>query len=123
TQPKKHLKSTSLGIGPRSGATSSARPVSEQRSRRATPAYSNGAAAAAATEHASPRLAVPAPAGGDPRKTAPGIAPAVVEANLASGGKTFGNSSEARQGNAALAADTVDEPITPPQPAGKAPPP
>jgi hypothetical protein len=83
-------------------------------------------------EHKAPRLSTPAPAGGDPRKTTPGIAPATVQANLASGGKAFGAAtSEARQGNTAQAmtaeaiapSPSVPEPAAAePAPAAKAPP-
>jgi hypothetical protein len=98
--------------------------TNEPRGRTATPAYMSGAPP---SDQAAPRLAAPAPAGrGDPRKTTPGIAPALVQANLASGGKAFGaNTSDARQGNIAHAMASqpiADEPAAASEPAGKAPP-
>jgi hypothetical protein len=78
-------------------------PPNDARARLVTPVYGGGPPGP--VEHKAPRLSTPAPAGGDPRKTTPGIAPATVQANLASGGKTYGTAtaSETRQGNAAQA--------------------
>jgi hypothetical protein len=101
---------------PARNPTSTAR-TNEPRARTTTPAYVSGAPAS--MEQAPPRLA--APVAGDPRKTTPGIAPAAVQANLASGGKTFGpNTAGGHQGNAAHALAT--ESIAEPKLAGKAPP-
>jgi hypothetical protein len=110
---------------PKSARTNSinAARTNEPRGRTATPAYMSGAPP---KEQAAPRSSAPAPGGGDPRKTTPGIAPAIVQANLASGGKAFGtNTSDARRGNTAhaIAAESIaDEPAAATEPAGKTPP-
>lgn len=96
----------------------------DPRPRVATPAYSG---APAPIDQRAPRMAAPAPAGsGDSKKTAPGIAPAIVQSNLASGGKTYGTrATEPRQGNAAhaIAAEAIEpEPAAAaPMPSGQAP--
>jgi hypothetical protein len=111
----------------RGNASNPARAISDPRTRVPTPAYASGAPAP--LEHGAPRMAAPAPAGsGDPRKTTPGIAPSIVQSNLASGGKTYGaRATEPRQGNAAHAfapeAIAPEPAPEPPMRSGKASPP
>jgi hypothetical protein len=136
TQPRPSAASLRARTQPKSLRPSNAdralrATTNDSRARLVTPVYGGGPPGP--IEHKAPRLSTPAPAGGDPRKTTPGLAPTTVQANLASGGKSFGTApSEARQGNTAqamkaeaiapepAAAEPAAEPA--PEPAPKAPP-
>lgn len=111
TQPKSVRNAISAA------AAAAAAKASQPRVRTETPAYASGAPAP--MEQVAPRLATPASA--DARKTSPGIAPALVQANLAPGGKSFGQHADLRQGNAAHAIAAEPEAAAP-EPAGKTPP-
>lgn len=131
TQPKS-LRPSNADRALRATTNNSRATANESRARLVTPMYGGGPPGPIA--HKAPTLSTPAPAG-DAKKTNPGIAPVAVQANLASGGKSFGTApSEAVQGNTAQAVaarpiapepaatePAVSEPAVEPAPAAKAP--
>jgi len=101
TQPKS-LRPSNADRALRATTNNSRATANDSRARLVTPVY--GGAPPGPIEHKAPRLSTPAPTGGDAKKTTPGIAPAAVQANLASGGKSFDTApNESRQGNTAQA--------------------